>query len=163
MASAGGWRRKISAYRTVCKTSIYPSLVPRPKQPQRRSLAVYCKRSSLGLFGSGNEAISILTPKSKSASPQKLSSLSRMVREIRWRRSGPLHSGKYMVVLCSARNTYGNSVWAWYNGIEWKCSQGINWGFASPASSNSHQGAICEEYCSLMPSGSTTFIIGTFK
>ena len=35
------------------------SLVPRPKQPQRRSLAVsrggYCKRSSLGLFGSGNE------------------------------------------------------------------------------------------------------------
>jgi len=36
-----------------------PSLVPRPKQPQRGSLAVsrarYCKRSALGVFGSGNE------------------------------------------------------------------------------------------------------------
>ena len=34
------------------------SLLPRPKQPQRRSLAVYCKRSSLGLFGSGTRLVS---------------------------------------------------------------------------------------------------------
>ena len=64
------------AYRTVCKTSIYPK-----SKTFVQSITVW------------------------SAPGNKVAFWSVPFREI--------------VVLCPAGNTYGNSVWAWYSGIEW--------------------------------------------